>query len=165
MSVIITIIHIFVAVALIMIVLLQTGKGADMGIAFGGGSSQTLFGTTGAGTFLSKATTVIAVIFMITTFSLTYMWGNRNESSIMSDFQPPIQAGTEDTAKKADTQQTSTTQQQQNDNTSESAETEIPVQQSEMATQQLEVKDSTAQPVQTEVVLPSPPSDETKSAE
>jgi len=91
MSVIITIIHIFVAIALIMIVLLQTGKGADMGLAFGGGSSQTLFGTTGASTFLSKATTVIAIVFMLTTFSLTIMWGKRNDSSIMSDYQPPIQ--------------------------------------------------------------------------
>jgi len=96
MSVIVTIIHVFVAIALIMIVLLQTGKGADMGIAFGGGSSQTLFGTTGASTFLSKSTTVIAVIFMVTTFTLTYMWGNRNESSIMSDYdKPPIEATNE----------------------------------------------------------------------
>jgi len=91
MSVIITIIHVFVAIALIMIVLLQTGKGADMGLAFGGGSSQTLFGTTGASTFLSKATTVIAIVFMLTTFSLTIMWGKRNESSIMTDYQAPVQ--------------------------------------------------------------------------
>jgi len=91
MSVIITIIHIFVAIALIMIVLLQTGKGADMGLAFGGGSSQTLFGTTGASTFLSKATTVIAIVFMLTTFSLTIMWGKHNDSSIMSDYQVPAQ--------------------------------------------------------------------------
>jgi preprotein translocase subunit SecG len=91
MSVIITIIHVFVAIALIMIVLLQTGKGADMGLAFGGGSSQTLFGTTGASTFLSKATTVIAIVFMLTTFSLTIMWGKSNVSSIMSDYQAPVQ--------------------------------------------------------------------------
>ena len=56
-----------------MIVLLQTGKGADMGAAFGGGSSQTLFGSTGASTFLSKATTVAAIVFMLTSLSLAYV--------------------------------------------------------------------------------------------
>jgi len=57
MSLILIIIHVIVCIALIMIVLLQTGKGADMGAAFGGGSGQTLFGSTGASTFLTKATT------------------------------------------------------------------------------------------------------------
>ena len=66
MSIFLILIHVFVCIALIMIVLLQTGKGADMGAAFGGGSSQTLFGSTGASTFLSKATTAAAVIFMLT---------------------------------------------------------------------------------------------------
>ena len=56
-----------------MIVLLQTGKGTDMGAAFGGGSSQTLFGSTGASTFLSKATTAAAIIFMLTSLGLAYM--------------------------------------------------------------------------------------------
>ena len=70
MSIILIVIHVIVCVALIMIVLLQTGKGADMGAAFGGGGSQTLFGSTGASTFLSKLTTVAAVIFMITSFTL-----------------------------------------------------------------------------------------------
>ncbi|MBT8374571.1 MAG: preprotein translocase subunit SecG, partial [Deltaproteobacteria bacterium] len=65
MSLILIIVHVIVCVALIMIVLLQTGKGADMGAAFGGGSSQTLFGSTGASTFLSKATTIAAIIFMV----------------------------------------------------------------------------------------------------
>jgi len=51
MSILLIIIHIIVCIALIMIVLLQTGKGADMGAAFGGGSSQTLFGSTGARPF------------------------------------------------------------------------------------------------------------------
>ena len=60
MPVLVIVLHIIVCIALIMIVLLQTGKGADMGAAFGGGSSQTLFGSTGASTFLSKATTVAA---------------------------------------------------------------------------------------------------------
>ena len=70
MSILVIIIHVIVSIALIMIVLLQTGKGADMGAAFGGGSSQTLFGSTGASTFLSKATTVAAIVFMLTSLSL-----------------------------------------------------------------------------------------------
>ena len=54
MLLLIIVIHVVACIALIMIVLLQTGKGADMGAAFGGGSSQTLFGSTGASSFLSK---------------------------------------------------------------------------------------------------------------
>ena len=64
MSILFIIIHVSVSIALIMIVLLQTGKGADMGAAFGGGSSQTLFGSTGGATVLSKLTTGAAVVFM-----------------------------------------------------------------------------------------------------
>ena len=85
MSPILVIIHLVVCVALIMIVLLQTGKGADMGAAFGGGSSQTLFGSTGAGTFLSKLTTVAAIVFMLTSLTLAYMSTRGNRRSIMPD--------------------------------------------------------------------------------
>jgi preprotein translocase subunit SecG len=74
-----------------MIVLLQTGKGADMGAAFGGGSSQTLFGSTGASTFLSKLTTVAAIIFMITSLGLAYYSSRRTQGSIMTDSPPPIE--------------------------------------------------------------------------
>ncbi|MBA4368639.1 MAG: preprotein translocase subunit SecG, partial [Desulfobacterium sp.] len=73
MEILIITLHVIVCLALIMIVLLQTGKGADMGAAFGGGSSQTLFGSTGASTFLSKATTVAAILFMGTCFILAYL--------------------------------------------------------------------------------------------
>ena len=85
------IIHVIVSIALIMIVLLQTGKGADMGAAFGGGSSQTLFGSTGASTFLGKATTVVAVIFMLTSLALAYRSGMRTGDSIMMDKKAPIE--------------------------------------------------------------------------
>lgn len=80
-----------VCIALIMIVLLQTGKGADMGAAFGGGSSQTLFGSTGASTFLTKATTAAAIIFMLTSLWLAYMSGHKTEDSIMIDTKTPIE--------------------------------------------------------------------------
>lgn len=91
MSVFLVTIHVVVCIALIMIVLLQTGKGADMGAAFGGGSSQTLFGSTGASTFLSKATTVAAVVFMVTSLALAYMSGNPKGDSIMLESKPPIE--------------------------------------------------------------------------
>jgi len=91
MSQALIIIHIVVCVALIMIVLLQTGKGADMGAAFGGGSSQTLFGSTGASTFLSKLTTVAAVVFMITSLALAYYSSHAARSSIMTESAPPVE--------------------------------------------------------------------------
>lgn len=81
--------HIIVCIALIMIVLLQTGKGADMGAAFGGGGSQTFFGSTGASTFLSTATTWAAVIFMLTCLTLAYVSSHRTGSSIMKDAKVP----------------------------------------------------------------------------
>ena len=91
MTVLIVIIHVMVCIALIMIVLLQTGKGADMGAAFGGGSSQTLFGSTGASTFLSKATTAVAVVFMVTCFILAYISTHQQPSSIMEGERAPIE--------------------------------------------------------------------------
>jgi preprotein translocase subunit SecG len=90
MSILLIVIHVVVCIALIMIVLLQTGKGADMGAAFGGGSSQTLFGSTGASTFLSKATTVAAIVFMLTSLTLAYMAGGKVVKSVVTDVQAPI---------------------------------------------------------------------------
>lgn len=91
MGLLLVVIHVVVCIALIMIVLLQTGKGADMGAAFGGGSSQTLFGSTGASTFLNKLTTVAAVVFMLTSLALAYRSSNRAGGSIMTDTKPPIE--------------------------------------------------------------------------
>jgi len=68
-----TAIHVTVCLALIFIVLVQGGKGAEIGAAFGGGASQTLFGGRGAATFLGKITTIVAVVFMITALALTVL--------------------------------------------------------------------------------------------
>jgi len=95
MSILLVVIHVIVCLALIMIVLLQTGKGADMGAAFGGGSSQTLFGATGTSTFLSKATTIAAVVFMITSLALAYMSSHKKGSSVISDTKAPIESKTQ----------------------------------------------------------------------
>lgn len=64
-------IHFIVCIFLLIVILLQAGKGADMGATFGAGSSQTLFGARGAATLLSKLTTVAALVFLMTSMSLT----------------------------------------------------------------------------------------------
>jgi len=74
-------IHVFACLFLIVVVLLQTGKGADMGAVFGGGS-QTLFGSGGAGNFLTKLTAGTAIAFMLTSLILTY-GSSRNPSSTL----------------------------------------------------------------------------------
>ena len=91
MSALIVLVHVTVCIALILIVLLQTGKGSDMGAAFGGGASQTLFGSTGASSFLSKLTTGAAIIFILTTLSLAYFSSRRPTTSVMSDVAPITQ--------------------------------------------------------------------------
>jgi preprotein translocase subunit SecG len=91
MTTILIIVHVVVCIALIMIVLLQTGKGADMGAAFGGGGSQTLFGSTGASTFLSKATTGAAIIFMLTSLALAYLSSHRTADSIIQSTPAPVE--------------------------------------------------------------------------
>ncbi len=72
----ILIIHVIVCLFLIFIVLVQGGKGAELGAAFGG-SSQTLFGARGAATLFGKLTTIAAVVFMLTSFSLAIIASNR----------------------------------------------------------------------------------------
>ena len=101
MPVFLIIIHIIVSIALILIVLLQTGKGADMGAAFGGGGSNTLFGATGATTFLGKLTTVVAVVFMLTSLTLAYLPAHKPATSSILDHQP---AATAPSAPAADAQ-------------------------------------------------------------
>ena len=88
MHTLIVIVHIVVSLFLILIILLQTGKGADIGAVFGGGSSQTLFGSTGPTSFLSKLTVAAAVIFMFTSLFLAYFSGSRPLSSIMRQGAP-----------------------------------------------------------------------------
>lgn len=79
MQIFATIVHILVCVMLVLIVLLQRGKGASMGAAFGG-SSQTIFGSSGPGTFLGKITTLVALVFMLTSLYLAYFVANKGRS-------------------------------------------------------------------------------------
>jgi preprotein translocase subunit SecG len=67
-----TVVHVIVCVFLILVVLLQAGKGGGVGIAFGGGGSQTVFGSSGAGNFLTKLTSVTAALFLVTSLGLAH---------------------------------------------------------------------------------------------
>lgn len=75
--------HVVVCIALIVIVLLQMGKGAEVGASFGAGSSQTIFGASGGGNFMSKVTAGAAVIFMLTSLSLAYFYGSPESQTVM----------------------------------------------------------------------------------
>jgi preprotein translocase subunit SecG len=69
--------HVLVALAIIGLVLLQHGKGADMGSGFGGGASSSLFGATGSANFLSRATAALATLFFLTSLGLAYLATNK----------------------------------------------------------------------------------------
>ena len=80
----ITVVHVLVCVILILVVLLQSGKGADLAGAFGGGATQTAFGSRGPASVLSKATTIAAIVFMLTSISLSVM-GTKTEAKSILD--------------------------------------------------------------------------------
>lgn len=84
MDTLLTIVHIVVCLFLVGIVLLQHGKGADIGATFGG-SSQSLFGTEGPLPLLNKITTAVAIIFMLTSVTLAYISSQSSSSSVMSE--------------------------------------------------------------------------------
>ncbi|NOR23686.1 MAG: preprotein translocase subunit SecG [Desulforhopalus sp.] len=84
MDTLLTIAHVVVCLFLVGIVLLQHGKGADIGATFGG-SSQSLFGTEGPLPLLNKITTAVAVIFMLTSVTLAYISSQTSNSSVMSE--------------------------------------------------------------------------------
>ena len=84
--------HVILAVVLIVLVLLQHGKGADMGAAFGGGSSGSLFGASGSATFLSRMTGFVAAMFFSTSMSLTYFSMNPTEElGVMGGIMEEVQ--------------------------------------------------------------------------
>jgi preprotein translocase subunit SecG len=101
MAILLTIVHYIVCIFLIIVVLLQSGKAADLAGAFGGMGSQTVFGPRGSATVLSKATTIAAILFMFTSLSLSIIAtrGTKGGSSVL------------DKAKAAPTQQKGATPQ------------------------------------------------------
>ena len=84
MNILLIALHVIVCFALIIVVLLQSGKGAEMGASFGASGSQSVFGAGGGNTFMSKLTTSAAIIFMLTSLSLAFISGKSGSSSIMS---------------------------------------------------------------------------------
>jgi len=103
-------VHILVGLAIIGLVLMQHGKGADMGAAFGSGASGSLFGATGSANFLSRTTAILATVFFVTSLTLAYVASNRPKTtgSLMQDqvqsqtVSQPAAAGGEPAAAPAD---------------------------------------------------------------
>jgi preprotein translocase subunit SecG len=102
MITLLTVVHVAVCLFLIVIVLLQHGKGADAGATFGG-SGQSLFGTEGPLPLLNKITTTVAIVFMLTSVALAYFSSSKSTGSVMSGLNKPKAAAVEkvqDQAKK-----------------------------------------------------------------
>ena len=78
MEVILLVIHVLIAAGIIGLVLLQHGKGADMGASFGSGASGSLFGASGSANFLSRSTAILATIFFVSSLVLTYVYAHKS---------------------------------------------------------------------------------------
>lgn len=90
METIVWVVHLIAAMGVIGLVLIQHGKGADMGAAFGSGASGSLFGVTGASNFLSRTTAILVAVFFTTSLTLAYLSGHKSgHSSIMQKVQLP----------------------------------------------------------------------------
>jgi preprotein translocase subunit SecG len=85
-------VHVLSAISVIVLVLLQHGKGADMGAAFGSGSSGSLFGASGSANFLSRTTGILAALFFITSLGLTYLSTHKTEGGGVMDKAVPVQS-------------------------------------------------------------------------
>jgi preprotein translocase subunit SecG len=91
METLLTILHYLICLFLIVVILLQAGKGADIGAAFGAGGSQTVFGPRGAATFLSKLTAVVALLFLATSMGLVAYSRSRTAGSVFEKVPPPAE--------------------------------------------------------------------------
>ena len=89
MQTLVLVLHILAAVGIVVLVLLQHGKGADMGAAFGSGSAGSLFGSAGAANFLSRTTAVLAAVFFLTSLGLTYFSAPSKSSGVIEQMQIP----------------------------------------------------------------------------
>ncbi|MEW5892720.1 MAG: preprotein translocase subunit SecG [Pseudomonadota bacterium] len=84
MEFLVWVLHILTSIAVVALVLLQHGKGADMGAAFGSGASGSLFGATGSANFLSRATAVLATVFFLTSLGLAYFSVSKNAPAVVT---------------------------------------------------------------------------------
>lgn len=85
MEIFIWVVHVIAATVLVGLVLMQHGKGADMGAAFGTGSAGSIFGSSGSANFLSRSTAIATGVFFITSMSLTYIYANQSQSRGVMD--------------------------------------------------------------------------------
>ena len=86
MEIVVLILHVLAAVGIIGLVLLQHGKGADVGAAFGSGASGSIFGASGSAIFLSRATAILALVFFLTSLGLTYFSSRKSDTrGVMAD--------------------------------------------------------------------------------
>lgn len=88
MHTIVIVVHMFVSIGLIGLVLIQHGKGADAGAAFGSGASSTVFGSRGSASFLTRTTAILATTFFITSLTLGYFSNPKEEKSVVERVQP-----------------------------------------------------------------------------
>jgi len=99
---ILLVLQVFLALGIIALVLLQKGKGAGEGAAFGGGGASTVFGASGSSNFLSKSTAILATCFFINSLALAYLAGNRDvPSSVIDTIEMPAESRV-DTEREAD---------------------------------------------------------------
>ena len=91
METLVWVVHVITAIVLCGLVLMQHGKGADMGASFGSGSAGSLFGSSGSANFLSRSTAVAATIFFVTSMTLTYLNANPTHSQGVMDRQNVVQ--------------------------------------------------------------------------
>jgi preprotein translocase subunit SecG len=87
LTTVLTVVHILLTVSLIGLVLIQRGKGADIGAAFGSGASNTMFGSQGSASFLTRTTAVVATLFFVTSMSLTYMASQHIERKSVTEVE------------------------------------------------------------------------------
>jgi len=90
METLVLVIHVLAALALVGLVLLQHGKGADVGAAFGSGASGSVFGATGSANFLSRTTAILAVMFFLTSLGLTFYSTRKTETKGVMATQPAV---------------------------------------------------------------------------
>ncbi|MDB5888335.1 MAG: preprotein translocase, SecG subunit [Rhodocyclales bacterium] len=103
----ILVVHVIVGLSVIVFVLLQHGKGADVGASFGGGASGSLFGASGSANFLSRTTSILATLFFLTSLSLTYLASHRTVAATsvldtMTEQSAPAAAPTASAPKSGD---------------------------------------------------------------
>ena len=101
MSTFLTVLHVMVCIVIIVVVLLQRGKGAEIGAVFGGGASSTVFGSRGAGNFLTKITTGAAITFMCTSLALAYFSAESRQGEKLFD-DTAVEAPAADEPEEAD---------------------------------------------------------------